>query len=1396
MLVRNPNDFKCIKLGVASPEMIRFWSHGEVKKPETINYRTFKPERNGLFCEKIFGPQKDWECSCGKYRRVRYRGIVCERCGVEVTHSKVRRERMGHIELATPVTHIWFLKGVPSYIGLMLDLQYKNLERVVYYESYMVTKVDESISDQLKITDLLSEEEYYACKDKYKNKFQAEMGAQAVKDVLANIDLERLIKDLRKQLGKSTGANYLKLTKRIRAAEAFRDSGNKPSWMVLDCVPVMPPDLRPMVQLEGGRFATSDLNDLYRRVINRNNRLKRLKEIGAPNMIVRNEKRMLQEAVDVLFDNGKRGREVTGTNGRPLRSISDIIEGKQGRFRQNLLGKRVDYSGRSVIVVGPSLKLHQCGLPKEMAIELFKPFIIRELVKTGNVQNVKSAKRKIDNKEVIVYDVLDKVIKGHPVMLNRAPTLHRLGIQAFEPVLVEGKAIQIHPLVCAAFNADFDGDQMAVHVPLSLEAQAECRMLLLSSNNILSSSNGNPIITPTQDMILGIYWMTVQREPEKVTPSFADINEALKAYGLGLIKIQQPIDVMYDGQKILTTIGKIIFNTTVNEVLEHFGKEKIAYLNEQIGKKYMSRLISKWYDAYGATVTAELCDRLKNLGFYYAMRSGISIAIDDMVVPGSDKAKIIERGEKEQMRIDKQLDSEELTDREAKEKSHDLWRRVTAGVTDDMKSKLGTYNSVWIMANSGARGNIDQVRQLSAMRGLMADAQGNTVDIPIKTNFYEGLSLTEYFISAYGARKGLVDTALRTADSGYLTRRLVDIAQDVIITEEDCGTSDGMMLGPVKDGLNELLALEERLVGRNAAETVKDPITGEELVKKNQEITASIAHKIADAGIEAVKVRSILTCRAKRGICQKCYGRNLSTRRSINIGEAVGVIAAQSIGEPGTQLTMRTFHTGGVDLTKVGSSNIKAKLDGTVEFDESVKQTKIENDNGEKISIVVRECKLALVRAKGSRQNYDIPAGAEIKVRNGQKVKAGDVLAEYLPNVRYVIAVNEGIVDFHGFAVKERIGKSGRKEFTAKKDGELFVHNPEVFKEYRVDGDKEIYVEKDQRVKNDDEIATGIVSESAGRVLDVVDNGDHKIVRLSPGENYPIQAGSHLYFNAGEKVKLDEVIALESSVSEGSARDIVAGLPRVEELFEARHPKRAAVLSEVAGVAEIAEQEGKRIVTIIAGKSVKKKYSIPFGIRLKVFPGKHVQKGEPLTEGVKDPHDVISILGKEAAQGFIVNEVQKVYLSQGVTTNDKHIEVIVKQMTKKVRIREIGDSDYLVDDFVDVFEYEDVVKRLKTEDKAPPVGDEVLLGLTKASLNTESYISAASFQETTSVLTKAAVNGNTDPMYGLKENVIIGKLIPAGTGLSLYDNVRLTSVNPEVSLEPAPLTLEEEVFKL
>jgi DNA-directed RNA polymerase beta' subunit len=2308
MLVRDPKDFKSIKLGIASPEQIRFWSHGEVKKPETINYRTFKPERHGLFCERIFGPVKDWECTCGKYRRVRYRGITCERCGVEITNSKVRRERMGHIELAAPVAHIWFLKGVPSHIGLMLDMPYKNLERVVYYESYMVTKVHESIKD-LKVTQLLQEAEYNYYKQKYGQKFQADMGAKAVKDVLDDMDLDKLLGSLRRELAASKGQTYLKLTKRIRVVEAFLSSGNKPSWMVMDCVPVMPPDLRPMVQLEGGRFAASDLNDLYRRVLNRNNRLKRLLDIGAPNMIVRNEKRMLQEAVDVLFDNGKHGREATGTNGRPLRSISNIIEGKQGRFRQNLLGKRVDYSGRSVIVVGPSLKLHQCGLPKEMAIELFKPFIIHELVDSGEAHNIKDAKRKIENKDVVVYNALEKVIKGHPVMLNRAPTLHRLGIQAFEPVLVEGKAIQIHPLVCTAFNADFDGDQMAVHVPLSTEAQAECRILLRADNNILSASNGSPIITPTQDMVIGLYWMTMERAADKEVKTFdekagqflylaksrleekarpfANINEAMKAYNLHMIRIQQPIRIsrnnlllnfedvislkkneaedkeqlVKDEDKwIRTTIGRLVFNDAISKVLEHFNKPKASYLNYRMDKGKIRSLISEYYDISGAQVTAELCDQLKNIGFHYATKSGVSASPPEFVALGLNKArdignsrkqvaafninagkeeerieaeaglarkklndfnvplakleeplnaldahfavktilrelrsrrellisvlggaqersvkdrveryvsrisldflrkkkddyyyfkdhkeyldnmllkplggyktvlesifrealktkeaadfaesdllnipeaekgkakpkdstyvkalkgllenlsrnlesvkkcvkndkgqnkieelaeikadnskqdnfnaksvkeavselkiselkslleelqkhyaknvelskndqpkksltqnaireikaalkkitgvydpvsekiikivtpkinslsgaldkledftavenldlrefqevyrldardvsdllqktlndtkkylrqfidstpeanvvnkksaeKLLDRllarlerdvqkesgsaGEKNRkalkilnglnelvkglaelksvepnherksdtrhrerlqiplivlrgqqryfnvlvslhvlenllqsplallagmentdeaeniktnlyelrncleflktdkeartvvtafgalqwlnnldnyiehmvisndalsvlnkpktavdslrkpmedlngplaalegkneaeakldiprgllsdllaenpdgkLQLDKILDelgqaedeeeigkclgqmrgawltvlerleawksrNELLADRaklkiggtetlrgkvalplalieavdivdvllgkeqkgdkyfldsylkgvvkeegledttkkaknvleslkeilvkfkimpelwgyvehgesgeqfefsqqvdrllkpkelqtaqtelsealenlqkiidseiwtriynyiadqkpqkyqelrkavdalkllpgllnalqfeefsetlkalgktlesdagavkslaeqkdngskiakvverslknlkrirdwkkaeddeiagamirelgrvkkETEEKVNNIWRNTTGVVTEKMQKNLGEYNSVFMMANSGARGNIDQVRQLSAMRGLMADAKGRPVKVPITSNLYDGMSLTEFFISSYGARKGLVDTAMHTAESGYLTRRLVDVAQDVIITEEDCGTTDSITLEPLydEDG-QELISLRKRLFGRVAAETLHNPDNEKEiLIKKGEVVDDQAAKKIEAARFLSVKVRSPLTCTTRGGICRKCYGYDLSTRKLINVGEAVGVIAAQSIGEPGTQLTMRTFHTGGAVLGGGDMEEIVAPLDGTIYFHDpdspqkakdQVRQTSILRD-GKDVDILVHPLLVHIKPPKGNKSVLRLLTGSELSVKDGQKVKKGELLAKRDKSVKYIFAINEGKISYHGFVekpVKKEYASGGSEMISvANRNGSLFIHNSDqsLRKLYIVDADKELLVKKLDLVDNDEELAPGVRAESSGFVTGITENENGTLtILLEPGGVYPIKSGAQLCVPEDQAVQYDQVIAIEN-VEVQDAGDITAGLPRVEEVFEARHPQKAAALSEIDGQIDAISEENGRHKILVRNKSQKKIYEIPLGSKLNdLYTGKQVKMGEQLTKGPIDPHNVITILGKKAAQLFLVNEELGIYLQQGVSTNDKHIEVIVRQMTKKVRIREIGDSPYLVDDFVDVFDYEDTIKRLKEDGKAPPVGDHVLLGLTKASLNTDSYISAASFQETTSVLTKAAVYGKQDGMAGLKENVIIGKLIPAGTGLRRYEHLKLLSSDPEISLEPPPEILEEEVFK-
>ncbi|MBU0581507.1 MAG: DNA-directed RNA polymerase subunit beta', partial [Candidatus Margulisbacteria bacterium] len=1122
---------------------------------------------------------------------------------------------------------------------------------------------------------------------------------------------------------------------------------------------VMPPDLRPMVQLEGGRFATSDLNDLYRRVVNRNNRLKRLLDIGAPNMIIRNEKRMLQEAVDVLIDNGRRGRAVTGSNGRPLKSLSDIIEGKQGRFRQNLLGKRVDYSGRSVIVVGPHLKLHQCGLPKEMAIELFKPFIIRKLVERGHVQNVKSAKRKIEAKDVVVYDVLDEVIKGHPVMLNRAPTLHRLGIQAFEPILVEGKAIQIHPLVCTAFNADFDGDQMAIHVPLSMEAQTEARLLMLASNNLLSPSNGAPIITPTQDMVIGIYYLTITTDDKRKGDgkAFASDNEALLAYEHKAVDLHAKIKIRKGGEKIETTPGRLIFNATVNQVVENFRRQKIPYINFAIGKKQLAKIINEWYRTYGSTITAELCDKLKDLGYSFATKAGISISIEDLVVP-EEKKKILARAEGDVDKVENLYKHGSLSLREMKERNQEIWRSATAEITSAMIKKFAPMNNVNMMATSGARGNIDQVRQLAGMRGLMADASGNTVDIPIKTNFREGLNMTEYFISSYGARKGLVDTALRTADSGYLTRRLVDVVQDVMITEENCQTKDYIELKAIKDGYETVVTLAERLAGKTAFEKITDPISGELLVNKGDEITEENAEKIQAAGLEIVKVRSVLTCRTRKGVCQKCYGRDLSRDRTINIGEAVGIIAAQSIGEPGTQLTMRTFHTGGVDLSKAARVEIRASHDGKITLEDALKPKKIKDEFGNTIVVAAREGKVILKRSKGNDLTYVIPAGAELMVKDGQSVEVGDVIAGHDPSYEFVISGTEGTVQYIALDVKET-----KSERVARKDGEIFVYNPKVKREYKITEGKEVFVQDGMRVKAEQELATDVPAETAGIILKIETKktADNVIkeatILVSPGESYPILAGARMLVADGDTVDADDILARESSAGTeaAKARDIVAGLPRVEELFEARRPKSFALLSEIDGVAEILEKDGMRAIAISHGK-IKKEYKVPYGVRLKVFPGKKVQKGDYLTEGIKDPHDILKINGVRETQLYLSEEIQKVYRQQGVKINEKHIEVIIRQMTNKCRITSMGDSDFLIGDLVDIFHFEEINNVMKEKGKGPATADRALLGITKSSLNTESVFSAASFQETTSVLTLAAIKGKSDPMYGLKENVIIG----------------------------------------
>jgi len=1161
------NNFDSIRIGLASPEKIREWSRGEVKKPETINYRTLKPERDGLFCERIFGPTKDWECHCGKYKRIRYKGIVCDRCGVEVTRSKVRRERMGHIELAAPVSHIWYFKGIPSRMGLILDMSPRNLEKVLYFASYIVIDPGQT---PLSKKQLLSEKEYRDSVDKFGNNFKAGMGAEAIKVLLQEIDLDKLAEELRAELKEATGQKRVRTIKRLEVVESFRKSGNRPEWMILDVIPVIPPELRPMVQLDGGRFATSDLNDLYRRVINRNNRLKRLLDLGAPDIIVRNEKRMLQEAVDALIDNGRRGRAVTGPGNRPLKSLSDMLRGKQGRFRQNLLGKRVDYSGRSVIVVGPELKIYQCGLPKEMALELFKPFVMKKLVNDGLAHNIKSAKRMVERVKTEVWDVLEEVIKEHPVLLNRAPTLHRLGIQAFEPVLVEGRALKLHPLVCTAYNADFDGDQMAVHVPLSAEAQAEARFLMLSANNLLKPQDGAPVTIPTQDMVLGSYYLTMEKSGEKGEGTvYRDANEALLAYENGYVTLHSKIKVRFtkniNGRTVSALIdctpGKLIFNEAIPQDLgfvdrgdpndENVDPKKLLALevNFRVGKSELGKIIDRCIRVHGTTETAVVLDKIKALGFKYSTRGAITISVSDMVIP-EVKKKYLEEAEEKIEKIRRQYKRGLISDEERYNLIINIWTETGENVTQALMDNLDEFNPVNMMSTSGARGNKSQIKQLAGMRGLMANTSGKIIEIPIKSNFREGLDVLEFFISTHGTRKGLADTALRTADSGYLTRRLVDVSQDVIVREMDCGTEDGIEITDIRYGSEVIESLEERLKGRTALEDVIHPETGEILVRKNELINANTASKIVKAGIKKVKIRSVLTCHSEFGVCSKCYGSNLATGEECNVGEAVGIIAAQSIGEPGTQLTMRTFHTGGV---------------------------------------------------------------------------AGD--------------------------------------------------------------------------------------------------------------------------------------------------DITQGLPRVEELFEARKPKGLAVITEIGGTVKFNNSKKKREVIVTSEDGESRTYVIPYGSTLKVAEGDVVEAGDELTEGSVNPHDILKIKGISGVQNYLISEVQRVYRLQGVEINDKHIEVIVRQMMRKVKVEESGDTDLLPGSLVDMFEFEKANAAAIANNQAPAVGKRALLGITKASLATESFLSAASFQETTRILTEAAIKGKVDPLVGLKENVIIGKLIPAGTGMSRYRDI-------------------------
>ena len=1194
-----PMTFDAIKIGLASPEKIRSWSHGEVKKPETINYRTLKPEKDGLFCERIFGPQKDWECHCGKYKKIRYKGVVCDRCGVEVTKSNVRRERMGHIELAAPVSHIWYFKGIPSRLGLILDMSPRNLEKVLYFASYVV--LDKGETD-LQYKQVLSEKEYRDAYEKFGNTFKAGMGAESIKTLLEEIDLEKEAEELKRDLKTSTGQKRARIIKRLEVVEAFRTSGNLPEWMILTVVPVIPPDIRPMVQLDGGRFATSDLNDLYRRIINRNNRLKRLLELGAPDIIVRNEKRMLQEAVDALIDNGRRGRPVTGPGNRALKSLSDMLKGKQGRFRQNLLGKRVDYSGRSVIVVGPELKIYQCGLPKEMAIELFKPFVMKELVAGGLAHNIKSAKKMVERLQPEVWDVLEDVIKEHPVMLNRAPTLHRLGIQAFEPVLVEGKAIKLHPLVCTAYNADFDGDQMAVHVPLFVEAQAECRFMLLSPNNLLKPSDGAPVAVPSQDMVLGIYYLTLEKPGDKGEGKFfRNVNEAIMAYENKVITLQARIKIRREGvvngenvsRVVESTLGRFIFNEIIPQDLGFVDRtnpenDLAPEVDFLVGKKQLKKIIDKCINTHGATKTAEVLDMIKSTGYKYSTVSAITVSVSDMSVPEAKK-QLLADAEKTIEKITKNFRRGFTTEEERYKAVVDTWKQTDDKLTEALLSNLDKYNNIYMMADSGARGSNQQIKQLAGMRGLMADTSGRTIELPIKSNFREGLDVLEYFISAHGARKGLSDTALRTADSGYLTRRLVDVSQDLIIREIDCCEDapeiPGMWINAFVDGKEMIESLEDRMTGRFAAEDIIDPETGEVLVKANTMITPKRAALVAKKDIDTVKIRNVLSCRSHIGVCAKCYGANMATGQAVQVGEAVGIIAAQSIGEPGTQLTMRTFHTGGV---------------------------------------------------------------------------AGD--------------------------------------------------------------------------------------------------------------------------------------------------DITQGLPRVEELFEARKPKGLAIISEFAGVIAIKDTKKKREVVVTNNETGETKaYLIPYGSRIKVLDGQVIEAGDELTEGSVNPHDILKIKGVRAVQDYMIQEVQRVYRLQGVDINDKHIEVIVRQMLKKIRIENSGDTDYLPGTLVDVLDYEEINENLIEQGKEPAEGSQVMLGITKASLATNSFLSAASFQETTKVLTDAAIKGKVDPLIGLKENVLIGKLIPAGTGMRRYRSTRLnTDATPvmEAALEEETViaeefeeVIEEEIFE-
>ncbi|MCX5812867.1 MAG: DNA-directed RNA polymerase subunit beta' [Proteobacteria bacterium] len=1367
---KDPLGYAAIRLSLASPEIIEKWSCGEVKKPETINYRTFKPEKDGLFCAKIFGPVKDYECICGKYKRMKHRGIICEKCGVEVIQSKVRRERMGHIKLACPVAHIWFLKSMPSKIGTLLELTIKEVERVLYFEMYIVI---EPGSSPYEFCELMNEEKYIEAKGKYGDTFVGGIGAEAMRECLKKIDVEELTKTLRIDMRDTASeAKKKKLARRLKVVDAFRVSKVKPEWMILDIVPVLPPELRPLVPLDGGRFATSDLNDLYRRVINRNNRLKRLMELNAPEIIIRNEKRMLQEAVDALFDNSKRGRVVTGASKRPLKSLSDMLRGKQGRFRQNLLGKRVDYSGRSVIVVGPHLRLHQCGLPKSMALELFKPFVYNRLIKKGFATTIKNAKKIVEKERPEVWDVLEEAIKEHPVLLNRAPTLHRLGIQAFEPQLIDGKAIQLHPLVCTAYNADFDGDQMAVHIPLSIEAQTEARVLMMSTNNILSPANGKPIIVPTQDIVLGLYYLTIERKYVKGEGKiFADPEEVNIAYDCGEMDLHARIKVRLDGGKLIdTTVGRVILRDVIENALMELNadqrtlimNEMFELINKVMDKKTIAQLVDKCYRVAGEKGTVILSDRLKDLGFYYATMGGISISIDDMIVP-ANKQELIEKAYDEVRIVQKQYAEGLITDGERYNKVIDIWADVTERIADELMRELGTekvispdgkveyqnsLNPIFIMANSGARGNAQQIRQLAGMRGLMATPSGEIIETPITSNFREGLTVQQYFISTHGARKGLADTALKTANSGYLTRRLVDASQDVVVSEHDCGTFDGIEVGSLIEGGEVIERLDTRVLGRVVLEDLKDP-DGEIIVRRNEEIREEHLKKIEEASFEKIKIRSALTCRSKRGICVLCYGRDLARGRLVSIGEAVGIVAAQSIGEPGTQLTMRTFHIGGAASRRVEQSTLEARNDGYVKL----LNVKLVN-NREGVPVVMnRNGEISIVDEAGrERERYAVIYGARLVYGNiegtiqpdfaeikekGQYIKEGQILAEWDPYTIPILSEVSGKIKF-GDIVEGVTMQESKDEISGLS--------------YRV-----VMEPRDQDLR-----PRISIKDDKGKTINIPGS-------TSPAR-YILPIGAHIIVNEGDEIHAGDVVS-KIPRETTKTKDITGGLPRVAELFEARRPKENATVAEVNGFVSFGKTtKGKREIFVKPERGEPIKYIIPRGKHIVVHEGDYVKAGEPLMDGPVSPHDVLRILGIKALARYLVDEIQEVYQLQGVKINDKHIEIIVRQMLKRVRIRDVGDTNFIIDEPVEWWVFEEENKRVLETGGKPAKAEPLFLGITKASLITDSFISAASFQDTTKVLTQAAIEGRVDYLRGLKENVIMGRIIPAGTGYSRYKN--------------------------